>query len=103
MEKDKRVMQTLGICSKAGKAASGEFQCEEAIRKGVAGVVFVSKDASDNTYKKFKNKCEFYHVPFYMLSCSKEELGRAIGREKRSCVAVTDEGLAGVLMKNLEN
>jgi ribosomal protein L7Ae-like RNA K-turn-binding protein len=102
MVNEKKVMQMLSISSKAGKVASGEFQCEEVIRKGSACVVLVSADASDNTCKKFSNKCEFYGVPFYKLSCDKEVLGRTIGKEKRSCVAVTDEGLAGALLKNLK-
>lgn len=99
---EKKVLQTLSLCSKAGKIASGEFQCEDAVRKQSASIVFVSSDASGNTLKKFRNKCEYYHIPFYQLFCDKEELGRAIGKEKRSCVAVTDTGLAGLLLKNLE-
>ena len=95
-------MQMLGLCSKAGRAVSGEFQCEEALRRQKAKLVVVAKDASANTYKKFKNKSEYYHVPFYQLSCDKEELGRAIGKEKRSCVAVTDIGLAGSILKKME-
>ncbi|MBQ7915363.1 MAG: ribosomal L7Ae/L30e/S12e/Gadd45 family protein [Firmicutes bacterium] len=102
MVNEKKVLQMLSLCSKAGKVASGEFQCEDAVRRGTACVVLVSGDASDNTCKKFSNKCEFYEVPFYKLSCDKEDLGRAIGKEKRSCVAVTDGGLAGALLKNLK-
>ena len=99
---EKRVLQTLGLCSKAGKAASGEFQCEDAVRSRTARVVLLASDASGNTVKKFQNKCEFNHIPIFTLFCNKEELGRAIGKEKRSCVAVTDAGLAGVLLKSLE-
>ena len=96
-----RTMQLLSLSRKAGKVLSGEFQCEEGIRRQAARIVLVASDASGNTRKKFSDKCEFYHVPFFILDCGKAELGRAIGREQRSCVAVTDEGLAGIIEKSL--
>ena len=96
-----RTMQLLSLSSKAGKVLSGEFQCEEGIRRQAARIVLVASDASGNTRKKFSDKCEFYHVPFFILDCGKAELGRAIGREQRSCAAVTDEGLAGIIEKSL--
>ena len=96
------ILQMLGLSSKAGRAVSGEFQCEEALKSGKARLVVVAQDVSANTYKKFKKKSEYYHVPFYQLSCNKEGLGRAIGKEKRSCVAVTDTGLAGSILKKME-
>ena len=96
------ILQMLGLSSKAGRAVSGEFQCEEALKSGKARLVVVAQDVSANTYKKFKNKSEYYHVPFYQLSCDYEGLGRAICKEKRSCVAVTDTGLAGSILKKME-
>lgn len=60
---EKRVLQTLGLCSKAGKAASGEFQCEDAVRSRTARVVLLASDASGNTVKKFQNKCRILSHP----------------------------------------
>ena len=48
-----RVMNLLGLCKKAGKTGSGEFQCEEAIRSGRARLVLLAADASENTRKRF--------------------------------------------------
>ena len=54
-DNEKRLLSYLGLAKRAGKVASGEFQTEEAIRKGKAELVLVAGDASDNTKKKFRN------------------------------------------------
>ena len=45
--------------------------------------------------------CEFYQVSLFCYG-TKEELGRAIGKEMRATLAVTDEGFAKSLKKMLE-
>ncbi len=90
---DKYAISMLSIAAKAGKLCSGEVQCEAAITDGKASLVIIAGDASANTEKKFSNKCTYYGIP-YIVYGEKEVIGRAIGRENRSCVAVTDEGIA---------
>lgn len=91
----------LGLAAKAGKAPSGEFQTEEAIKRGRAGVVILATDASDNTKKHFKDMCAFREIPVVELT-DKEELGRRIGRSFRASLAITDQGLARAFLKALE-
>ena len=86
---------------KAGKVVSGEFAVDKSIKDGSAWLVIIASDASDNTTKKFSNSCEFYEVQQYIYG-TKEELGRAIGRDMRSSLAITDEGFAKSLGKYLE-
>lgn len=83
----------LGIAEKAGNVASGEFSTEKSIKEGKAFLVIVADDASENTKKSFQNMTDFYEVPMYIYG-SKEELGRAIGKEFRASLAITNEGLA---------
>ncbi len=83
----------IGIAAKAGKTVSGEFAAEEAITGGKAEFVIIAMDASDNTKKKFENKCAFYNVP-YTVAGTKENLGKRVGHEHRSVAAVIDAGLA---------
>ena len=80
---------------------SGEFQTEDAVKKGSAMLVIVAEDASANTKKLFHDKCSYYEVPVYEYG-TKEELGWAIGRNLRSSVGVCDAGLADALIKQLE-
>lgn len=97
---DNKIYSLLSLCQKAGKLASGEFAVENAIKGGKACAVIVSDDASANTAKKFRDKCEYYNVPFYLFG-DKEKLGHAIGKEVRTSVAITDEGFAKSFQKNL--
>ena len=93
-------LSMLSIAAKAGKVFSGELQCEAAIKDGKAVLVILSEDASPNTTKKFSNKCSFYELPLIRYG-EKEELGRLIGREARSVIAITDEGLAAQISRAL--
>ena len=94
-------LRMVGIATKAGRTASGEFMTENAVKSGRAALVILAGDASDNTKKKFQNMCEFYDVPIRIYS-TKDELGHAMGKEFRASMAVTDEGLAQTIMKKMD-
>ncbi len=95
-----RVLSMLGLATRSRNVVSGGFATEEAVKKGKAYLVIIAEDASDNTRKKYSNMCEFYKVP-YQYYASKDVLGHAIGKEERSCLAVTDEGFANSVQKHL--
>lgn len=95
-----KVYSLLGIAMRGRKLVSGEYQTLEAVKKGSAMLVIIAEDASDNTRKRFSDKCTFYEVPFFQYG-TKEELGRAIGKDLRSSVCVCDEGLADAVIKQL--
>ena len=98
MKQDK-VLSMLGLSAKAGNVASGEFSTEKAVKEGKAHLVIVAGDASDNTKKHFRDMCSFYEVPSY---ADKESLGHHIGKEFRASLAVTNEGLAKAVIKQLK-
>ena len=54
MENRKKVLNLLGLATRAGKTASGEFMTEKAIKSGKAYLVIVSEEASDNTKRCLK-------------------------------------------------
>jgi ribosomal protein L7Ae-like RNA K-turn-binding protein len=64
-------------------------------------LVIVAQDASANTKKLFYDKCTFYQVPVRQYG-EKSVLGRAIGKEERSSLAVCDAGLAKAVTGQLE-
>ena len=99
--KQNKVYMLLGMAMKGRKAVSGEFATENAVRSGSAMLVIVAEDASDNTKKRFRDKCSYYKVPICTYG-TKEELGHAMGKEQRSAVAVTGRGLARALTDHLE-
>ena len=95
-----KLLSLLGIAQKAGKIVSGGFICEKAIKSREAKLVIIAEDAQKNTVSTISNKCTFYHIPFSFYGV-KETLGHAIGKQERSCVAVTDQGLADSITKLL--
>lgn len=95
------ILSMLGLAKRSGNIVSGEFSTEKAIRTGKAFLVIIAGDASDNTKKKFNDKCAFYRVPIVFYS-DKAGLGHSLGYELRTSAAVTDEGFAKALMKKLD-
>lgn len=96
-----KILSLIGLATKAGKIASGEFSTEKSVKTGKGFLAIVAEDASENTKKKFRNMCSFYQVPIYFLS-DKENLGRAMGKEFRACLAVQDGNFAKAIMKELD-
>ena len=95
-----KALSLISLATKAGKTASGEFCTEKEIKTGMAALVIVAEDASENTKKKFQNMCEFYEVPIYFYG-DKDTLGHAMGKEFRASLAVTDAGFAKGIIKHL--
>lgn len=91
----------LGLAAKAGKVVSGAFSVEKAVKSGKAFLVLTAEDASENTKKEFRDMCTYYEVPFYNIG-SKEELGRAIGKEYRAVIAITEENFSAATVKKIE-
>ena len=101
MKNNNKVLSLLGLATKAGKVASGEFSTEKSVKTGKGFLVLVADDASQNTKKKFQNMCDFYEVPIYFIA-NKEELGRFCGKEFRASLAVQDENFAKAMLKELQ-
>ncbi len=95
-----RVLSMISIAAKSGNVVSGEFSTEKAVKTGKVFLVIVADDSSDNTKKHFSDMTTFYEVPIYFYG-DKTSLGRAIGKEFRASLAVTDENLAKAVESKL--
>lgn len=93
-----RSLSMIGLCMKAGKLKSGEFSVEQSVKSGDSYLVIIAENASDNTKKKFTNMCKYRELPYH-IGFTKEELGRAIGKEIRATVSVNDENFAQSIQK----
>lgn len=100
MDDRQKTLNLIGLATRAGKTASGEFSTEKAVKGGKAHLVVVSEEASDNTKKMFTNMCTYYKVPICCFG-QKGELGHAMGKEMRASLAVTDAGLAQAIVKQM--
>lgn len=101
MTKDKG-LSALGMAMRAGKLITGEETVLRAIRAGKACLVLVAGDASDNTKKKFRDKCASYEVTI-AEAYDRVLIGRAIGKEARVLIAVTDQGFAKMIKNQLSD
>ena len=102
MDNRQKILNLIGLATKAGKIGSGEFMTEKSVKAGKASLVIVSEEASDNTKKMFTNMCTYYKVPIYFFG-EKSELGHAMGKEMRASLAMLDKGLADATQKQLKN
>ncbi len=96
-----KALSMISLATKAGKTVSGEFCTEKEVKTGRAALVIVAGDASENTKKKFRNMCDYYHVPIYFYE-DKDTLGHAMGKEFRASLAVLDAGFAKGIMRHLD-
>ena len=58
--KQNKIYSLLGLAMRGRNLVSGEFQTEDAVKKGSAMLVIVAEDASANTKKLFHDKCSYY-------------------------------------------
>ncbi len=96
-----KIYSMIGLATRAGAAASGEFSTEKAVKDGKAVLVIVAEDASENTRKHFFDMCRYRKIPVYVYG-SREELGHAMGKEMRASLAVTEKGLGESIRKLLQ-
>ena len=71
------------------------------MKSGRASLVIIADDASDNTKKKFRNMCDFYHVPICFYR-DKDTLGHAMGKQFRASLAILDQGFAKGIRESMD-
>ena len=102
---DKRILSSLGLCSKAGKLIFGVPMIIEALQKGKkVYLVLEAQDTSDNTHKKITDKCNFYQVSKVRLDIDGGDLASAVGKSSSlAAVAITDDGFYKMMSKYFDN
>lgn len=101
MQAKVKLLSLLSLAQKAGLLTSGEEMCERSLRSNDAKLVIVCEDASENTKSKFNKKTFFYKTPFYII-LTKEELNKAIGKQNRATIVVTDNGFAKSIEESIK-
>ncbi|MNE14326.1 putative ribosomal protein YlxQ [compost metagenome] len=95
-----KVFSSLGLAMRAGKLVTGDEIVLKSIRSSEAKLVIVAKDASANTHKKFRDKCRTYKVPL-LIGFDRERLGTSVGKPERVILALTDQGFADMIRKEI--
>lgn len=89
-------MGMLGLCARAGKLASGEEAVRIALKKKQAHLVVIDREISSGSAEKYERMAANADVE---LIGAYSQIGRAIGKESRMALAVTDEGFAKALRR----
>lgn len=90
---DRRIASLLSLASRAGKLATGEETAQILLRRSEAELIIITEDASQNTKKKFINKCFFYQKPVLVFG-ERVTLSKCVGKRNRTVYVVTDSGFA---------
>src|SRR5574344_484718 len=96
MNNDRSVIFALGLAQKAGKIASGDFAVKSALKGGKVKLLIIASDASDNSKKDIYYLAGLYSVKTIEI-LDREQLGMAIGKAKRTAIAVLDVNFANMM------
>ena len=96
-----KAMNYLGLARRGGLAELGEEPVGAIARTGKAYVILVASDASDHTWRRAKSYAAGTDQQCVRVSCTKDEMGLAVGRTSLAIAAVTDVQLALALVNAL--
>ncbi len=82
----------IGLARRAGALSIGTEQVVAEVRKGRAKLVLIASDVSENTAKRLTDKADYRHVPWERVPLKMHALGRLVGREHASAVALLRDG-----------
>ncbi|MGB4669975.1 MAG: ribosomal L7Ae/L30e/S12e/Gadd45 family protein [Bacillota bacterium] len=78
----------------------GSDAVSRSIQAGRAMLVLVSKDAGDATVRRFVGECSRFAVPLVRAG-DRAGLGRVVGKNAVSVLAVTDSSMATAILAKL--
>ncbi len=92
-------LNLLGLANKAGKVITGEDKIINHIKNNKISLVIVATDSSPNTQKKYNDKCAYYNTKCLVYG-TVEEISKAIGKNNRVAIGISDTGFTkGLLAK----
>ena len=86
-----KTLNLLGLAARARKITLGADFVIKMISKSSHNLVFLASDAGKNITEKIINKTDTYGGKI-IRSYTTDELSKAIGKENRNVILVTDKG-----------
>lgn len=86
----RRLLQLFGMARRAGKVAQGFDAAAGALIKGEAAEVFMAGDCAPRTQRNITRIAEEAGAKVLPVSCTRAELGHAIGCAPTGVLALTD-------------
>ncbi|MDD5922097.1 MAG: L7Ae/L30e/S12e/Gadd45 family ribosomal protein [Eubacteriales bacterium] len=101
MNKKDKLPAYLGFCARAGQIRKGYNTCLSLIDSGKVKLLIVAEDCSENTKKKFSQKCRSSGTDFRIFGQA-ENLSRMTGCGKNGVYAVMDRNFANVIRVEID-
>ena len=98
---NKELLSTLGLCKRAGMLEAGEEPVESAARARDVRLLLLAQDAAENTARRAEHFAQMGQCILVSIPFTKEELGRAVGRESCALAGITDVGFACAVARRL--
>lgn len=95
------ILHMVGLALRAGRLEVGEEPVGAACRARDCRLILVARDAADNSFRRVRHFADAGQCLWVSLPCTKEELGRAVGRTACAMAAVTDIGFAEAIGRKL--
>ena len=97
-----KILNLLGLAQRARKVVLGEEFVLNALSKNEYCLVFLASDAGENIKNKIIKKTNYYNVRTIDFLTS-DELSKAIGKQNRKVVLVSDKGFINKFIEYLES
>ena len=101
LSNDQKILNLLGLATRARAVVFGEDQILKAIRSKEAKLVLLALDIGINTKKSLTDKSAHYGVPCVTF-VEEALLSQAVGKSRRVAVAITDQGFAKKMLSLLD-
>ena len=98
---DNNLLSMLGLAKKAGMLTVGEEPVESVVRAKDARVLFLARDAAENTTRRCLHFAEVGNCLWLRVPFTKDEMGWAVGRTSVALAAMTDIGFAAAFVRRL--
>lgn len=99
--KKSKTASYLGLCAKAGRLRTGTNTCLPLLASGKVRLLIVAEDCSSNTIEKMSAKARGSGTAVRVYG-RMDELSHATGRSGSGVYAVTDEGFANVIIREID-
>ena len=91
----------LGIMRKAGALAIGEVESGAAVKSGMAVLLCLASDASDNAQHRAEGFVYQRNTPLIRLPYEKEMIAQLLGKRGCSMISLLDPGFASAFVSAL--
>lgn len=91
-----KALNLLGLMTRAGKIITGEDLIIKNLQESKIKLLLIAEDCGKNTKKKLSDKSSYYNIE-KLEAFSIDEISKAIGRENRVAVGITDTGFSNKL------